>query len=450
MLRTSLVFCLVICWTQIIPAQEEPTAAGPNVVVPPPNTSPALRKGSDWVGRSKFIRSHWVRLTPNGDLTGKISLIDPNGRLDGVDELTVSVYRKGEKVAETQTAADGSFTFEDLEPGVYALIARGSGGFVAYGLHALASERQAQSDSIHFVQAVEVGETLSISTAAVPPTFEQLRGILRDNFSRIQSNFVPPGEYAALLQEAEADNAAGSDEPEGAEKLRGTDELQRNPTDAAQTRPATTVQVHDVVLERARRGWVIRGRLYGIDPDTGRSVEIEAGSTEVTLIQDDKRVAVDTVRAEGEFDFYGVDEGVYSLVAVGEGGFGAVAFRAVRPPENQASAKDSHIHLVNAGAAGQSMPVAMALIDDPQAILDGIGGTVETGDIVGDAIIQPGMLAQAPPAAPAQSGDFANGGMTSSGGFAGGRALGIAALSTAIALPLALTDDEQRISPFER
>ncbi len=333
--RTFQILLIAVCLAGTALAQSNP-ASDPSVDLPEPSTSPELRRPSGWAGRSKFIRSHWIRLTPDGSLTGQISLLDSEGRLDGVDKLDVTIFRKGEKMAEARTDEEGKFVIEDLDPGVYALIAKGDSGFVAYGLHVLGSDEVAAFDHIHFVQALEVGETLSISTAAVPPTFEQLRGILSENFQRIRSNFVPPGEYAALLNEAKDAKAPGSDEPEGAEILRGTEELQKNPTSPDSTRAATSVSVHDVVLEPARKGWVMRGRLYGIDPDTGRSVEIEAGGTQVTLIQNDKRIAVSTVRAEGEFDFYGIDEGVYSLVAIGDGGFGAVAFRAVRPDTDQA------------------------------------------------------------------------------------------------------------------
>jgi hypothetical protein len=283
---------------------------------------------------------------------------------------------------------------------------------------------------------------------------------------------VPASEYANLLQAAE--HQPGSEEPEGPESLRGTEQLQKNPTSAAQTRAASTVSVHDIVLERTRRGWMMRGRLYGIDPDTGRSVKIEAGSTEVTLIQNDKRIAVDTVRAEGEFDFYGIDEGVYSLVAVGEGGFGAVAFRAVRPQADQARQRDANIRFVQLGKEapnlddfdagkpngarpnpGGSLPFAMAMIDDPQAIFDGVrpaGAPPFAGDIVGDFIIQPGEMltpiGQTPIAQPISSppsGGFA------SGGFRAGGGLLAAGIATAIAVPLAVDDGgttRQLVSPF--
>ena len=372
----------------------------------PENVQPrVVARGSDWVGRTKFIRSHWVRLTPTGSLVGKVSLLNANGGSRGAKSLEVRLSQKGMLVAKTYTDEFGKFRLENVQPGVYSLIARGSSGFVAFGLHALRSNgnisQSKQSDVIRLVQAVEVGETLEISSAAVPPTFIQLLGILRKDFQSIRPRFVPESEIASLLREAAKLKTEGWDQPEGPEEFRGLKELESKGTRPDRTRASTAMKSHDVVLERARRGWVIRGRLFGIDPASGRSLEIEAGSTEVTLIQNDKRVASDTVKAEGEFDFFGIDEGIYSIVAIGEGGFGAMSFRAVRPAkEEDGDARrnpDSPIRLVqldprdrdaidgdglgggNAGIVGNAQGgggsgLAIAMISDAAAIRAAFGG----------------------------------------------------------------------------
>ena len=351
-------------------------------------------KLSDWVGRSKFIRSHWVRLTPTGSLVGRISLLDVNGGARGAQSLNVRLYRNGVLVAQALTDVQGGFRLKNLRPGVYSLIAEGQNGLAAYGLHALQHQQKNSmhlpgEDPIRFVQAIEVGETLEISTAAVPPTFEQVRGILSEKLNRIQTRYVPKQEYTELLRRIETLKAPGWDDPNGPEEFRGLRELQRGGTTKNRTRPATAIRTHDVVLEKARRGWVIRGRLYGIDPVSGRSVQIQAGSTEVTLIQNDQRVAVDKVRAEGEFDFYGIDEGVYSLVAIGNDGFGAIAFRAVRPQDDDVGQRRdaSPIRMVQldvdgrpaegapfagaiGGVGGSSDGLTVAMVNDKVALQD--------------------------------------------------------------------------------
>lgn len=497
------------------PQNTAPGVEGLTLGLPENVQPPVAARGSDWVGRSRFIRSHWVRLTPGGDLLGKISLLNANGGSRGAESLEVKLYRNSKLVARTMTDEIGKFRLQNVPSGVYSLIARGNSGFVAYGLHALRSRegtsQSKQSQVIQLVQAVEVGETLEISSAAVPPTFRQVGGILKENFHRIRTRYVPESAYTSLIQEAAKHKTEGWDQPEGPEEFRGLRGLESKGTRSDRTRASTALQSHDVVLEPARRGWVIRGRLFGIDPDSGRSVEVEAESTEVTLIQDDKRVAVDTVKAEGEFDFYGVDEGVYSIVAIGEGGFGAIAFRAVRP-SNDGDArrgKSSSIRLVqlddrdrdavggdedglgggqpagmaigNApGGGGGGGGLSIAMISDAAAIRDAVGGGAGGGgeglaaaagsqgvplvsppadapyQVVGDTVLPADGFgdfssSMMPPPPPPQGGGFTSTSGSGGNGFLGsGGLLGVAGGVAAI---IALTDDDdasQRlVTPFE-
>ncbi len=486
---------------------------------------PVAARGSDWVGRTSFIRSHWVRLTPGGNLVGQISLLNANGGSSGAQSLEVRLYQNRALVSQAVTDGFGKFRMENVPSGVYSLIARGDNGFVAFGLHALRSRENTsqskpskQSKYIRMVQAVEVGETLEISTAAVPPTFREVRGILKRNFDRIRTRYVPESAYASLIREAARHKTEGWDQPEGPEEFRGLKELESKGTRLDRTRPSTALRSHDVVLEPARRGWVIRGRLFGIDPDSGRSVEVEAGGTEVTLIQNDKRVAVDTVKAEGEFDFYGIDEGIYSIVAIGEGGFGAIAFRAVRPADDgdARTNRNSSIRLVqldprdrdavlgdadglgqrggaaagmnvgNAAAGNGGGGLSVAMISDPAAIRDALGGGGNGGggfamagggfgapapaaammdtpllssppgagyEVIGDSVLPMGSITDFPATLPPPpSGGFipsSNGGSVGRFGFGGGL-LGIAGGAAAI---IALSDDDdagsQRlVTPF--
>lgn len=365
-----------------------------------PSANPDKAKGnpSHWLGRNKFIRSHWVRLGPSGELKGKLKLLKADGSAEGLNSLKVAIYRRGEKIKEVQTNPDGSFLVEQMTSGVYALIARGPGGFAAYGLHVLEADEdgnlsfRTKNSHIHFAQDVAIRETLEISTAAVPPTFNQLKTILRRDFPQIQSHFVPREAYQELLRDP---NVAIAPKPELADEERKADpcavngeyrrlaELIPNGTKDSKTEAATSLEVHDVKLEA---DGLLRGRLYGIDPDWGGSVEIEAGSTTVTLIQNDTRIDSTPVKAEGEFDFYGLEPGVYSLIAIGKGGFGAISFRAVnREGGDTARNWDSKTRLVqdllfddeptpagqgfgNQGFAGTAFPFAMALINEPLAI----------------------------------------------------------------------------------
>lgn len=385
-----------------------------------------LRKPSDWLGRNKFIRSHWVRLSRDGELKGDINLLRPQGGSRGIGSLTVSIYQRGAKVGEAQTDGRGQFIIPNVKSGVYALVARGPSGFAAYGLHALSAVDKGQSrfdlnSNVHFTQAVTVKETLNISTAAVPPTFVQLRSILRQNNGSLRPSYIPPNAWDELIRVATAAGEPGSDEPEGPEKYRGTAELERNAVDQTPNGANAAIGNHDVRLETYEGGLMLRGRLFGIDTDSGRSVEVEEKSVAVTLIRNDQRVAKTVVEAEGEFDFYGLTPGIYSLVAIGDGGFGAVAFRAVAPDE-QVSNRDSHIHFVQnrlgniIGGGNGGGGVSVALLTDPLAMQDclafaavglagGGGAGGGAGDGAGDGFGAGGGLGD----------DFGGG-----GGFGGG------------------------------
>ena len=103
---------------------DEPTPAdgdgSPLTDLPDADQGATRRSGSHWLGRNKFIRSHWVRLSPSGELKGNISLLQAEGGTTAAPSLTVSVYRKGEKVNEAVTDANGGFVIPNMTSGVYA------------------------------------------------------------------------------------------------------------------------------------------------------------------------------------------------------------------------------------------------------------------------------------------------------------------------------------------
>jgi len=95
------------------PIQAEPLA------VPVPSTS----SPSDSVSMVGSLNHHqWLRLSADGSIWG--SLGTPAGenqiRQSGVEVVLV---QKGQQVASVVTAEDGSFRFNDLQPGVYSLVA---------------------------------------------------------------------------------------------------------------------------------------------------------------------------------------------------------------------------------------------------------------------------------------------------------------------------------------
>ncbi len=308
-------------------AQSDDDAALPTTELPENSNEQAEGNAGDWRGPSTFIRSHWVRLTNDGRLVGTIKTVDPeSGMTFGAEELDVEVYRKGERLGQGKTDQDGTFEIRDLEPGVYSLVARGRTGFLAYGLQLLPSLAEARKDKIKFMQAPRAKEAVEITSAAVPPTFRQLKKILKKEFPSMQASIVEEEKYKPILEEAVANNEPGSNEPEGAEIVRGNKELSKNPTDPNKTLGSTSTQVHPVMLSPKN---IMYGRLCGIEGNTGRPKKVR--DTTVYIIRDDRLVTSAKVDENGFFKVYLRRPDVYSIIAAGRGGFGALSFRAVKP-----------------------------------------------------------------------------------------------------------------------
>lgn len=100
-------------------AQDPSNLQAEPLAVPAPSSS----SPSDSVSKVGSLNHHqWLRLSADGSIWG--SLGTPAGenqiRQSGVEVVLV---QKGQQVASVVTADDGSFRFNDLQPGVYSLVA---------------------------------------------------------------------------------------------------------------------------------------------------------------------------------------------------------------------------------------------------------------------------------------------------------------------------------------
>lgn len=376
---------------------------------------PGVKRPSSWLTRGGMIGSHWVRLSSTGELRGEINVLQTNGPEQAVASAKVAIYRNGKRVGEDVTNKSGQFSFREVKSGVYSLLVSGSDGFAAYGVHVLGPREQSlfekparkrassskdndepssenleighkrpHDDFVQFAQivrtpppGVKVKETLRISTAAVPSTsFGPLRSIIQDygksltEKDRVPPEALPRDAWDDLIATAIKEKKPGFDEPEGPEMYRGTKELERNPVRHVRS-PA--LGNFNVPLERCGDGLVLCGRMVDTDTGSGRPLEVAEKSTTLTLIRGDQRVATTVVRAGGDFEFRSVTPGIYSIVAVGDVGFGAISFNAVAPQEQavksdeQAGRKKSNIHLVQHSLGGVMVeePLNDVIVDQP-------------------------------------------------------------------------------------
>lgn len=480
----SLAVCSDI-WAQ--PAASSASATEDRPLQLPENTNSAAEgKVGDWKDPAEFVRSHWVRLTAAGELKGQVQTIDPEtGEAKGTESLTVELYQEGQRKGQATTGADGSFTIGGLQPGVYAMIARGENGFLAYGLQLLPSLDRAKLDAVtRLVQAPIAKPVLEIRSAAVPPTFRQIKAILEENYSKMRSFYVPEEAYKSFLATATEKKLPGSESEEGPDVYRGQRELAKAETDPNKTVGATSVYLHPVLLSDQN---VMYGRLYGVDAATGRPRNVE--KTKIYVIRNDRLVTSTEVDNQGYFRVVLRRPAVYALVAAGEDGFGAISFRAIKRPEaanvSRVSREYDRLIQLTGGRpmddedllnpiplpqnerapAGQvpdafgmgnafACPFAMALIDDPDTIAAAVqqwtaaqaaaeGGLADAG--------APGGGGPAGNAGGAGGAPGAAGGSSGSGGGSGGgllSALGAAGVAGVTGAAIGAANNPVIISPF--
>ena len=95
-------------------------------------------KQQDQSPLGETLQSHWITTDDDDNLTCRISAIEPNPSITvPIEKLDVTLLRKGQKIRQASTDSDGQFTLEDVEPGVYTLVAAGNNGFLAYGVYVL-------------------------------------------------------------------------------------------------------------------------------------------------------------------------------------------------------------------------------------------------------------------------------------------------------------------------
>jgi hypothetical protein len=76
-----------------------------------------------------------VRVDAEGTLHGRVGLIDPtNGGLIPAPNSVVRFLRGGNVIAEARSGPQGEFAVAGLEPGIYAVAARGPGGFATLSI----------------------------------------------------------------------------------------------------------------------------------------------------------------------------------------------------------------------------------------------------------------------------------------------------------------------------
>jgi hypothetical protein len=360
------------------------------------------------------------RVGPSEDvlLAGRVAVID---RSRGVPippgDMAVSLVQSGTIRARVEVDADGVFR-ATVPPGVYSLVAVGSGGFAASSVHVLrpgggdeAVLRQASSDGREDAPGAASAQIVEVA-AAPPGNFKILQRLIERNvhirpqFARLSAGV--PG-LRAQGNRAHVATAAGYDQP-GARVVRLRQDGQ-------------------LIGQIRRLDWQAPSR-------------VSAAPLSVFFIRDGELAAKAVTDEQGRFALGGLETGVYTVLAAGPEGF--TAFDVEVAPPRQAAA--------SSGPDGLAQPVSVAgALQDEDDLLE--GSLIPTEDA--QAVLAEGEPNSSPPPANTQLGVVgATGGGTAAGGGGGGPGGGLAAVlagaGIAAGVAIAVSDrDHEVASPFQ-
>ncbi|GIW94952.1 MAG: hypothetical protein KatS3mg110_2993 [Pirellulaceae bacterium] len=311
---------------------------------------------------SDQARRFWVRLTPNGNLIGRVVVYDASGNLVAAANVTLRFLQSGRIIAETFTDAEGVF-LTTLVPGVYSVIGFGDVGVFAAALTVLPAARGTAPAAGEEAPA-EAAAELAVEMAAFPAPLGTLRAVLQRYYPEMVVPVVEESSYTvpAQAQPGERIQQFGlRDWLSAAEQEQLRDLVKR-------LKPATSVQTHAVPITPDGR---LRGRAIGIDPVTGRPVLIRQAA--IFLVKNDEVVARGIVDGMGVFDIEGVQPGQYGLAVAGRDGFGAMGVNLVTMATRADLASDPNSYYV-AAQQGELDTLTLSLVTDPRDVQQGLSG----------------------------------------------------------------------------
>ena len=263
------------------------------------------------------LRAHWITTDAEGNIAGRISALDTEtADAAPIKRLTVTLMKKGQRISKSKTDKEGRFVLEDVDAGVYTLVAWGKTGFLAYGIHVLPRLEELDLDEeaelnvrktdrtplsvkrrralyvsqFNLPAEAVVAEELQIDAAAVPPDFTMLRKISQ-NYMSASSAFSVLADKGDLKAIAKADLTSGG--------------FQFPLSDEGH----------------------FHGRLQPIATEDGKPTKLS--DMNLFLLQEDVEILRVAAEENGDFRMDDVEPGVYSLIAAGEDGFAALALELV-------------------------------------------------------------------------------------------------------------------------
>lgn len=353
-----------------------------------PNAEPAAADVTATSTRhSQAYPSHTIVLRADGVIQGQLSQVGgSDGQLIPAEGMEVKLIREGGAVARTRTDRNGIFAASGLTPGVYAVVAGGENGYLAYAFRAVAADPNS-AVSADFPPTDQ--DNIQINSAVVPPRdFAAVKRVISERFRRV-----------SMARAAAAEAAIASTTVE--EFL---------PVSAAvdQADQATTIRHRQAQLGADGS---LSGLVTLIDAVTGAERPIR--DLTAYFIADGRVISSASIEPGGEFNVMGLTPGLYSVVAAGNDGvmaFGADILGAGQLAERQQQGDYSLAYV------SQTLEItgAPAAADNFAAS----GEPVPGERLDEDALVPPG--ADVAPFGAPPGGGFAPGGFTGGGGGFGG------------------------------
>lgn len=276
-----------------------------------PQAATAQSAGAEHI--NYLHQREWVRLGDDGNIAGKLLVLDEAGQTEGRIGAKVIVSRDGQVVLETTADVGGEFTLEGLEPGAYALQSRGDYTFAAYALHVLPSE------------ATHLSSDLEMYASVIPEAVAT---------QLLTNNLVP------------SDLTAGSDA-----YYRSFDKDPIASERKFNNSHRVVLRDGGLVGRVSRPGWTF--------------AEQDLSGTIAQIVQAGEVVAKAAVGKDGYYEIGDLKPGVYDLFVSGNDGFAVLSFEAVAAAEPVATTSGS-IRMVSAHIGMASDCLCCELIQQPE------------------------------------------------------------------------------------
>ncbi len=342
-----------------------------------------------------------------------------SGRSDGVAEgiagVDVFISRRGEATLHAATDSEGRFTFENVEPGIYAM--------------SVWQDRVLAASALQVIDgSVDAGDRYPSSTMI------SIADVDRPTIKTALIRYLPAGVQTPdqILSDVDLDGLAG--------KLGS---------------PGNSIRI-------AQRNGGLVGRLYlaGANADNLQG----AGMSNVFILQDGDQIDRALTDQTGAFVFDDLKPGLYSMLAIGPGGVGLIGFELTAETAEETAARlerDGERLVSKLEEASDELSMQLAPVPEAVEDLDGLmgepGESVDGIPLVLDSFEEPlldgccsplcggGMLGGGSGAGSAGGGGGFGGG--GGGGFGGGGLGGVGALVGIAALAAVGSDDNAVFIP---